>query len=131
MIMRKMSGEDERSSVQAYPQGDRICFQPGVEIGKVGAKSPCLGAILLSSQCPEWLYHHGLWHASKSRKPRKVHSASTGCLSARRPNDLIGDTSDLGGVGLMRLYEFDVVLKDVAEISDDQANALFEAGCDD
>ena len=31
----------------------------------------------------------------------------------------------------MKNYEFDVVLKDVAEITDDQADALFAAGCDD
>ncbi len=31
----------------------------------------------------------------------------------------------------MQTYEFDVVLKGVAEIDDDQANALFVAGCDD
>ena len=28
-------------------------------------------------------------------------------------------------------YEFDVVLKEVREVTDDQADALFEAGCDD
>jgi hypothetical protein len=31
----------------------------------------------------------------------------------------------------MKTYEFDVVLKDVSEISDDQADRLFAAGCDD
>ncbi len=31
----------------------------------------------------------------------------------------------------MRTFEFDVILKDLAEIKDDQANALFNAGCDD
>ncbi len=31
----------------------------------------------------------------------------------------------------MKTYEFDVVLKDVAEVTDDQADALFSAGCDD
>jgi len=31
----------------------------------------------------------------------------------------------------MRTYEFDVLLKDVAEVTDDQADALFAAGCDD
>jgi len=31
----------------------------------------------------------------------------------------------------MKSYEFDVILKDVAEIADDQADALFAAGCDD
>jgi hypothetical protein len=31
----------------------------------------------------------------------------------------------------MKTYEFDVILKDVAEVSDEQADALFEAGCDD
>lgn len=31
----------------------------------------------------------------------------------------------------MKTYEFDVVLKDVAEINDEQADALFAAGCDD
>ena len=31
----------------------------------------------------------------------------------------------------MKAYEFDVVLKDVSEVSDDQADALFAAGCDD
>jgi hypothetical protein len=31
----------------------------------------------------------------------------------------------------MKIYEFDVVLKDTSEITDDQADALFEAGCDD
>jgi hypothetical protein len=31
----------------------------------------------------------------------------------------------------MKTYEFDVLLKDVAEVTDDQADALFEAGCDD
>jgi hypothetical protein len=31
----------------------------------------------------------------------------------------------------MKTYEFDVLLKDVAEITDDQADALFAAGCDD
>jgi hypothetical protein len=31
----------------------------------------------------------------------------------------------------MKTYEFDVVLKDVSEVTDDQADALFGAGCDD
>lgn len=31
----------------------------------------------------------------------------------------------------MTTYEFDVLLKDVAEVTDDQADALFAAGCDD
>ena len=31
----------------------------------------------------------------------------------------------------MRTYEFDMVLKDLAEITDEQADALFAAGCDD
>ena len=31
----------------------------------------------------------------------------------------------------MRTYEFDVVLKDTSEVTDDQADALFAAGCDD
>ena len=31
----------------------------------------------------------------------------------------------------MKLYEFDVVLNEVAEITDEQADVLFEAGCDD
>jgi hypothetical protein len=31
----------------------------------------------------------------------------------------------------MRTYEFDVFLKDVAEVTDEQADALFAAGCDD
>jgi hypothetical protein len=30
-----------------------------------------------------------------------------------------------------KTYEFDVVLKGVAEVTDDQADALFAAGCDD
>lgn len=31
----------------------------------------------------------------------------------------------------MKTYEFDVFLKGTAEISDEQADALFDAGCDD
>jgi hypothetical protein len=31
----------------------------------------------------------------------------------------------------MKTYEFDVVLRDVAEVADDQADALYEAGCAD
>jgi hypothetical protein len=31
----------------------------------------------------------------------------------------------------MKTYDFDVFLKDVSEIGDDQADALFAAGCDD
>jgi hypothetical protein len=31
----------------------------------------------------------------------------------------------------MKTYEFDVVLKDVTEVTDQQADALFAAGCDD
>ncbi len=31
----------------------------------------------------------------------------------------------------MKTYEFDVVLNDVSEVSDDQADGLFAAGCDD
>ncbi len=31
----------------------------------------------------------------------------------------------------MKTYEFDVVLKEISEVTDDQANALFAAGCDD
>lgn len=31
----------------------------------------------------------------------------------------------------MKTYEFDVILKDLAEVTDEQADALFEAGCDD
>ena len=31
----------------------------------------------------------------------------------------------------MKTYEFDVVLKDTSEITDDQADALFAVGCDD
>lgn len=31
----------------------------------------------------------------------------------------------------MKTYEFDVVLKEVSEVTDDQADGLFAAGCDD
>jgi hypothetical protein len=31
----------------------------------------------------------------------------------------------------VKTYEFDVVLKDVLEVTDDQADVLFAAGCDD
>jgi hypothetical protein len=31
----------------------------------------------------------------------------------------------------MKTYEFDVVLKDVSEVTDDDADKLFGAGCDD
>ena len=31
----------------------------------------------------------------------------------------------------MKTYEFDLLLKDVLEVTDDQADALFAAGCDD
>lgn len=31
----------------------------------------------------------------------------------------------------MKTYEFDVVLKDVSEITDDLADAIFAAGCED
>jgi hypothetical protein len=31
----------------------------------------------------------------------------------------------------VKTYEFDVVLHDVTEITDDQVDALFAAGCDD
>ena len=31
----------------------------------------------------------------------------------------------------MKMYEFDVVLKDVPELTDDLADRLFAAGCDD
>jgi hypothetical protein len=31
----------------------------------------------------------------------------------------------------MKTYEFDVVLKDVSEVTDDQADRLFAAGCND
>ena len=31
----------------------------------------------------------------------------------------------------MKTYEFDIVLKDVSEVSDDRADELFAAGCDD
>lgn len=31
----------------------------------------------------------------------------------------------------MRMYEFDLLLMDVREVTDDQADALFAAGCDD
>ena len=31
----------------------------------------------------------------------------------------------------MKTYEFDVVLKGISEVTDDQADVLFAAGCDD
>ena len=31
----------------------------------------------------------------------------------------------------MRTYEFDIILSNVTEVTDDQADALFAAGCDD
>jgi hypothetical protein len=31
----------------------------------------------------------------------------------------------------MKTYQFDVVVKDVSEITDEQADVLFAAGCDD
>ena len=31
----------------------------------------------------------------------------------------------------MKTYEFDVLLKDTKEVTDDQADALFAAGCED
>jgi len=31
----------------------------------------------------------------------------------------------------MKIYEFNVVLKDVSEVTDDQADVLFAEGCDD
>ena len=35
------------------------------------------------------------------------------------------------GVPFMKTYAFDVVLKEVAEVTDEQADSLFAAGCDD
>ena len=35
------------------------------------------------------------------------------------------------GVMHMKTYDFDVVLKDLAQVTDDQADELFAAGCDD
>ncbi len=31
----------------------------------------------------------------------------------------------------MKTYEFDLILKNTSEVSEEQADALFEAGCDD
>jgi hypothetical protein len=31
----------------------------------------------------------------------------------------------------MRTYEFDVILKDITHVSDEEADLLFERGCDD
>ena len=31
----------------------------------------------------------------------------------------------------MKTYEFDVILKDLSEVTDDQADRLFAAGCDE
>jgi hypothetical protein len=31
----------------------------------------------------------------------------------------------------MKIYEFDAILKDVSEVTDDQAEGLFAVGCDD
>jgi len=31
----------------------------------------------------------------------------------------------------MKAYEFDVILKDLSEVTDDQADRLFAAGCDE
>lgn len=31
----------------------------------------------------------------------------------------------------MKSYEFDVILRDLHEVTDEQSDALFEAGCDD
>jgi hypothetical protein len=31
----------------------------------------------------------------------------------------------------MKTYEFDVILKEVSEVTDDQADGLFAAGCED
>jgi hypothetical protein len=31
----------------------------------------------------------------------------------------------------MKTYEFDIVLQDISELTDEQADILFEAGCDD
>ena len=31
----------------------------------------------------------------------------------------------------MKTYEFDVILRDVTEVTDEQADSLFSAGCDD
>lgn len=31
----------------------------------------------------------------------------------------------------MKTYEFDVILKDVSEVTDDQADELFASGCED
>jgi len=39
--------------------------------------------------------------------------------------------SALSEGGNMKTYEFTVVLANVTEITDDMADALFEAGCDD
>jgi hypothetical protein len=36
-----------------------------------------------------------------------------------------------GEESAMKTYGFDVILKDVSELSDDQADTLFAAGCDD
>jgi hypothetical protein len=35
------------------------------------------------------------------------------------------------GIREMKTFKFDIVLKNVAEITDEQANAIFAAGCDD
>jgi hypothetical protein len=37
----------------------------------------------------------------------------------------------LKGGSIVKTYEFDVILKDISEVTEDQADALFAAGCDD
>jgi hypothetical protein len=50
-------------------------------------------------------------------------------IALRREGVEVGPNTSLASY--MMTYEFDVVLKDLTRVTDDQADALFAAGCDD
>src|SRR5687767_3159399 len=70
------------------------------------------------------MHRERLQHATGTRKPCSLYPASRRCLSARSHRRIRGAT-------FVKTYEFDVVLSDAQEVTDDLADELFAAGCDD
>src|SRR5882672_3526575 len=94
---------------------------------KVGENRPtrsCLGTTILPGASKGRLHDWRLRHPARTRKPCPVYSQARRCLSSLK-------LERAQGVMHMKTYEFNVVLKDVSEIMDDQADRLFGAGCDD
>ncbi len=83
-----------------------------------------LGCALVPGAKPRRLSHPGFFNSPEPRESREIHPSPSGRLSAPVTITTVKKGSE------MQSHEFTLILS-VEEATDDQCNALYEAGCDD